>query len=56
MVVQVSLVIRPRYVPSILSVNLKFADKKSLVEWKITIWTIFPNVNIIEFADKKLRK
>jgi hypothetical protein len=36
-VVQVSLVIRGRYVPSFWTANLEFTDKKSIFDWKIAI-------------------
>jgi hypothetical protein len=39
----VSLVIRGRYVPSFWTVNLEFADKKAIFDWKIVIFSIFVN-------------
>jgi hypothetical protein len=43
--VQVSLVIRGRYVPSFWTANLEFADYKSMFDWKIVILGHFSNVN-----------
>ncbi len=52
MAVQVSHVIL--YVLSFLTANLEFAYKKSNIDWKIVILTIFVNVNKkSKFADKK---
>jgi hypothetical protein len=42
---QVSLVIRGRYVPSFWTANLEFADKKFIFDWKIVILGHFLNVN-----------
>ncbi len=43
--VQVTLVIRGRYVTSFWTANLEFADKKSIFDWKIVILGHFSNVN-----------
>jgi hypothetical protein len=43
--VQVSLVIRGRYVLSFWTANLEFADKKSIFDWKIVILNHISNVN-----------
>jgi hypothetical protein len=44
--IQVSLVIRGRYVPSYWTANLEFADKKSIIfDWKSVISGHFSNVN-----------
>ena len=43
--IQVSLVIRGRYIPSFWTANLEFADKKSIFDWKSVILGHFSNVN-----------
>ncbi len=51
--VQVSLVIRGRYVPLFWTVNLEFADNKSILDLKVVILDHFFQKWISEFADKK---
>ncbi len=43
--IEVSLVIRGRYVPSFWTKSLEFADKKSIFDWKIVILGHFSYVN-----------
>ncbi len=50
--VQVSLVIRGRYVLSFWTANLEFAVKKSIFDWKSVILGLF-QMWMSEFADKK---
>ncbi len=50
--IQVSLVIRGRYVPSFRTANLEFADKIPFLTGKLSFLTIFP-FWISEFAGKK---